>query len=69
MALEYVIEGLFSIKSDVYSFEILMLEIVSGKKNSAFFHPECAQNLSSYVRISLSYVSCAQIKFTLVIVV
>ena len=68
MALEYVIEGLFSIKSDVYSFEILMLEIVSGKKNSAFFHPECAQSLPSYAHISSSYVSCAQIKFTLVIV-
>ena len=41
-----------------------MLEIVSGKKNSAFFHPECAQSLPSYVHISSSYVSCAQTKFT-----
>ena len=68
MAPEYEMEGLISIKSDIYSFIILMLEVVSGKKNSAFFHPECAQNLSSYVRISPSYVSCAQMKFTLVIV-
>ena len=41
-----------------------MLEIVSGKKNSAFFHSECAQSLPSYVHISSSYVSCAQTKFT-----
>ena len=44
MAPEYAMEGLFSIKSNVYSFGILMLEIVSGKKNSAFFQPECAQS-------------------------
>lgn len=33
MAPEYVIDGLFSIKSDVFSFGILLLEIISGKKN------------------------------------
>ncbi|ESW20747.1 hypothetical protein PHAVU_005G011200 [Phaseolus vulgaris] len=33
MAPEYAIDGLFSIKSDVFSFGVLLLEIVSGKKN------------------------------------
>ncbi|KAI4332978.1 hypothetical protein L6164_017838 [Bauhinia variegata] len=33
MAPEYAIDGLFSIKSDVFSFGILLLEIISGKKN------------------------------------
>ena len=40
MAPEYAMERLFSIKSDVYSFGILILEIVSGKKNSSFYHPK-----------------------------
>ncbi|GMN65097.1 hypothetical protein TIFTF001_034169 [Ficus carica] len=36
MAPEYAFNGLFSIKSDVFSFGILVLEIVSGKKNRGF---------------------------------
>jgi hypothetical protein len=34
MAPEYASEGLFSIKSDVFSFGVLTLEILSGKRNS-----------------------------------
>ncbi|KAI4312933.1 hypothetical protein MLD38_037719 [Melastoma candidum] len=33
MAPEYVLHGHFSVKSDVFSFGVLMLEIVSGRKN------------------------------------
>ena len=68
MAPEYAMEGLFSIKSDVYSFGILMLEIISGKRNSGFYHPERAQSLPSYVRISSLSISLAKINFLLVIV-
>ncbi|KAL3740461.1 hypothetical protein ACJRO7_021706 [Eucalyptus globulus] len=32
----YAMEGLFSVKSDVYIFGVLLLEIVSGKKNFGF---------------------------------
>ncbi|XP_062079007.1 G-type lectin S-receptor-like serine/threonine-protein kinase At4g27290 isoform X2 [Humulus lupulus] len=39
MAPEYVFHGLFSIKSDIFSFGIIVLEIVSGKRNRVF-HPE-----------------------------
>ncbi|XP_042942585.1 G-type lectin S-receptor-like serine/threonine-protein kinase At4g03230 [Carya illinoinensis] len=37
MAPEDAMEGLFSFKTDVYSFGVLMLEILSGKKNSGFY--------------------------------
>ncbi|THG17821.1 hypothetical protein TEA_011361 [Camellia sinensis var. sinensis] len=33
MSPEYAIDGLFSIKSDVFSFGVLVLDIVNGKKN------------------------------------
>ncbi|KAL7249430.1 hypothetical protein ACSBR1_011591 [Camellia fascicularis] len=35
---EYATDGLFSVKSDVFSFGVLVLEIVSGKKNKGFYH-------------------------------
>ncbi|KAL4273036.1 hypothetical protein GQ457_13G002910 [Hibiscus cannabinus] len=42
---EYAVDGLFSIKSDVFSFGVLVLEIISGKKNRGFFHPDHCHNL------------------------
>ncbi|KAK7262699.1 hypothetical protein RJT34_30275 [Clitoria ternatea] len=45
MAPEYAIDGLFSIKSDVFSFGVLLLEIVSGKKNRALTLHEDDHNL------------------------
>ncbi|KAK3424067.1 hypothetical protein EUGRSUZ_F00842 [Eucalyptus grandis] len=38
MAPEYAIDGLFSVKSDVFSFGILVLETVSGKRNRGLYH-------------------------------
>ncbi|XVF77696.1 hypothetical protein PTKIN_Ptkin14bG0067700 [Pterospermum kingtungense] len=45
MAPEYAIDGLFSIKSDVFSFGILLLEIISGRKNRGVFHANHSGNL------------------------
>ncbi|KAL4271135.1 hypothetical protein GQ457_13G002880 [Hibiscus cannabinus] len=45
MSPEYVLDGLFSMKSDVFSFGVLVLEIVAGKKNRGFSHPEHNHNL------------------------
>ncbi|KAK4576518.1 hypothetical protein RGQ29_027180 [Quercus rubra] len=45
MAPEYAIDGLFSVKSDVFSFGILLLEIICGKKNRGSFHLEYSLNL------------------------
>ncbi|KAI3705548.1 hypothetical protein L1987_75787 [Smallanthus sonchifolius] len=42
---EYAVHGLFSIKSDVFSFGVLVLEIVSGKKNRGFSHEQHSDNL------------------------
>lgn len=33
LAPEYALEGLFSIKSDVFAFGVVVLEIISGTKN------------------------------------
>ncbi|GJV11150.1 G-type lectin S-receptor-like serine/threonine-protein kinase [Tanacetum coccineum] len=38
MSPEYAGDGKFSIKSDVFSFGVMILEIVSGKRNRGFFH-------------------------------
>ncbi|XP_021808497.1 G-type lectin S-receptor-like serine/threonine-protein kinase At4g27290 [Prunus avium] len=45
MAPEYATEGQFSVKSDVFSFGILLLEIISGKKSKGFYHLNHRLNL------------------------
>uniref|UniRef100_A0A6N2M3S3 Non-specific serine/threonine protein kinase n=1 Tax=Salix viminalis TaxID=40686 RepID=A0A6N2M3S3_SALVM len=40
MSPEYAMEGVFSVKSDVFSFGVLVLEIVSGRKNTSFYHSD-----------------------------
>ncbi|KAL6656679.1 hypothetical protein ACP70R_004459 [Stipagrostis hirtigluma subsp. patula] len=48
MAPEYASDGLLSIKSDVFSFGVLFLEIISGKRSSGFQHNEEFYNLLEY---------------------
>ena len=50
MSPEYALEGLFSIKSDVFSFGVLLLEIVSGRKNTGFYQTD-SFHLLGYVSI------------------
>ncbi|XVE87894.1 hypothetical protein DITRI_Ditri19aG0025300 [Diplodiscus trichospermus] len=45
MSPEYAIDGLFSVKSDVFSYGVLVLEIVNGKRNRGFYHPDHDLNL------------------------
>ncbi|MED6115017.1 hypothetical protein PIB30_086137 [Stylosanthes scabra] len=42
---EYIIDGVYSIKSDVFSFGVLVLEIVSGSRNRGFIHQDHHFNL------------------------
>nr|XP_023889924.1 G-type lectin S-receptor-like serine/threonine-protein kinase CES101 [Quercus suber] len=48
MPLEYVMEGVFSIKSDIFSFGVLLLENVSSQKNYSSYHSERPLNLIGY---------------------
>jgi hypothetical protein len=50
MSPEYALEGLFSIKSNVFSFGVLLLEIMSGKKNTGFYQTN-SLHLIGYVSI------------------
>ncbi|KAK2632454.1 hypothetical protein EUGRSUZ_L01528 [Eucalyptus grandis] len=47
MSPEYALEGVVSIKSDVFSFGVLLLEIISGKKNTGFYQTD-SMNLLGY---------------------
>ena len=51
MSPEYAIDGVYSIKSDVFSFGVLVLEIISGKRNRGFNHPDRELNLLGHLSI------------------
>ncbi|KAJ6792221.1 receptor-like serine/threonine-protein kinase SD1-8 [Iris pallida] len=48
MSPEYAMDGVFSVKSDVFSFGVLVLEIVSGKKNRGVYSNSHHVNLLSH---------------------
>lgn len=58
MAPEYAMEGLYSIKSDVFGFGVLLLEIITGKRNAGFYHSNKTPSLLSYV---CEYVSASEL--------
>jgi hypothetical protein len=49
MSPEYAMDGVFSMKSDVCSFGVLVLEIITGKRNRGFYEEELDLNLLKYV--------------------
>ncbi|XVF79444.1 hypothetical protein PTKIN_Ptkin14bG0223500 [Pterospermum kingtungense] len=48
MSPEYAMQGQFSEKSDVFSFGVLLLEIVSGRKNTSFYNDPHSFSLLGY---------------------
>nr|XP_017254221.1 PREDICTED: cysteine-rich receptor-like protein kinase 10 [Daucus carota subsp. sativus] len=48
MSPEYAMHGDYSVRSDVFSFGVLVLEIISGIRNSSFYHSTHADDLLCY---------------------
>lgn len=56
MSPEYAVHGHFSTKSDIFSYGVILLEIVSGQKNTTTFdYSGCSLNLIGYVRITIFF--------------
>jgi len=52
MSPEYAEEGIYSTKSDVFSFGVLLLEIIFGVKNRDFYrYSENDESLITYVSV------------------
>lgn len=49
MAPEYAMDGVFSVKSDVFSFGVLVLEIITGKRNRGVYSYSGHLNLLAHV--------------------
>ncbi|XP_058729576.1 G-type lectin S-receptor-like serine/threonine-protein kinase At4g03230 isoform X2 [Vicia villosa] len=48
MSPEYALDGYFSTKSDVFSFGVVLLEIISGKRNTGFYRSKEISSLLGY---------------------
>lgn len=56
MSPEYALDGQFSTKSDIFSFGVVLLEIISGKKNTGFYQYKGTLSLLGYV----CFILCSQ---------
>ncbi|KAK4252680.1 hypothetical protein QN277_014424 [Acacia crassicarpa] len=45
MSPEYAMDGIFSVKSDIFSFGVIILEILSGRRNNSFYDTKKPLNL------------------------
>ena len=51
MPAEYAVHGHFSMKSDIFSYGVIVLEIVCGKRNIKFSNSEHYHNFLGHVSI------------------
>ena len=55
MSSEYAMHGQFSVKFDIFSFGVLILEIISGQRNSCFRNGASIEDLQRYVSITFFF--------------
>ena len=51
---EYAMNGVVSIKTNVFSYGVLLLEIMNSMKNNSCYHSEYPLNLIGYVSFSIN---------------
>ena len=51
MAPEFAMDGLYSVKSDVFSFGVLLIEIITGRRNATFHLTKRAPSLIAFVSL------------------
>lgn len=52
MSPQYAVHGHFSVKSDVFAFGVVVLEIITGKKSSSFFDQDELDDLPHFVKFT-----------------
>jgi len=56
MAPEYVMHGNLSVKADVFSYGVLVLELITGHRNSSFNLDVDAQNMLDWVTLFIKII-------------
>lgn len=56
MPQEYILYGQYSNKSDVFSFGVVLLEILSGKRNTGFYKSEKSATLLGHVSYLTTFI-------------
>ena len=60
MSPEYALDGNFSMKSDVFSYGVVVLEIISGQKNRGVYAHSPYLNLVAHVSHSFTLLICLE---------
>ena len=66
MSPEYAMRGLFSDKSDVFSFGVLLLEIVSGRRNTSIRDEEQYLGLIGLVNLTYNILNIRKFSQTII---